>query len=122
VRFAEIAMLAMPFVVFVAWRLLAPSAGPPRVLVIAVTAAVVAMAGVLLVLWYEEAEPLGTAYIPARLEDGRIVPSHVGPIAPSRVEPIAPRPAPPRPSARTDAATPGPIVPGPASSAVPVQR
>ena len=30
VRFAEIALLALPFVVFVAWRILAPSAGPPR--------------------------------------------------------------------------------------------
>lgn len=89
-RFAEIALLALPFVVFVAWRLLAPTAGPPRVLVVAVTATVVVMAGVLLALWYEDASPPGTRYVPARLENGRIVPSHVEPIAPGRVEPIAP--------------------------------
>jgi hypothetical protein len=74
VRFAEIALLALPFVVFVAWRLLAPTAGPPKVLVIAVTATVVAMVGLLLGLWYEEAEPPGTGYVPAQLQDGRIVP------------------------------------------------
>jgi hypothetical protein len=70
-------MLSMPFVVFVAWRLLAPTSGPPRVLVIAVSLAVVSMAGLLLVLWYEEAEPPGTGYVPARLDNGRVVPSHV---------------------------------------------
>jgi hypothetical protein len=82
VRFAEIALLALPFVVFVAWRVLAPSAGPPRVLVIAVMVTVVAMAAVLLVLWYEEAEPPGTRYVPARLENGLVVPERVEPIAP----------------------------------------
>jgi len=43
-RFAEIAMLALPFAVFVVWRLMAPTAGPPRVLVIAVTLTTGAMA------------------------------------------------------------------------------
>jgi hypothetical protein len=91
VRFAEIALLVLPFVVFVAWRLLAPAtAGPPRVLVIAVTVAVVAMAGLLLVLWYEEAEPPGVGYVPARLENGRVVPERVEPLAPGTVAPPAP--------------------------------
>jgi hypothetical protein len=76
-RFAEIAMLALPFVVFVAWRMLAPSAGPPKVLVIAVTASVTLMAGLLLVLWYKEASPPGALYVPARVENGRVVPSQV---------------------------------------------
>jgi hypothetical protein len=88
-RFAEIALLVLPFVVFVAWRVLAPSAGPPRVLVIAVTATVLAMAGLLLALWYEEAEPPGTRYLPAHLENGRVVPERMGtgpalPVAPAR--------------------------------------
>lgn len=107
----------MPFVVFVAWRLLAPSAGPPRVLVIAVTAAVVAMAGLLLMLWYEEAEPPGTAYVPARLEDGRIVPSHM-----ERIVPGQPAPSPPR---SIEPNTPGraePIAPGQALPAAPAQK
>jgi hypothetical protein len=89
-------MLALPFVVFVAWRLLAPSAGPPRVLVIAVTATVVVMAALLLGLWYEEAEPPGTGYEPARLEGGRILPSHVVPIAPGQAPP--PQTPPPGPA------------------------
>jgi Family of unknown function (DUF6111) len=94
VRFAEIALLALPFVVFVVWRLLAPTAGPPKVLVIAVTATVMVMAGLLLGLWYEEAEPPGTGYVPARLQDGRILPGHVVPIEPTpgRASPVGPEP------------------------------
>jgi hypothetical protein len=84
VRFAEITLLALPFVVFVAWRLLAPTAGPPRVLVAAVTATVVVMAGLLLGFWYEEAEPPGTGYVPAQLQDGRVVPGRVVPGTPGR--------------------------------------
>jgi len=92
VRFAEIALLALPFVVFVAWRLLAPTAGPPKVLVVAVAATVVVMAGLLLGLWYEEAEPPGTGYVPAQLQDGRIVPGRVVPgmPAPGRPSPAGP--------------------------------
>jgi hypothetical protein len=81
-RFAEIALLALPFVVFVAWRVLAPAAGPPKVLVVAVTATVVAMAGLVLGLWYEEAEPPGAGYVPAQLQDGRILPDRAVPVAP----------------------------------------
>jgi hypothetical protein len=90
VRFAEIALLALPFVVFLAWRLLAPTAGPPRALVIAVSAAVVLMAGLLLSLWYEEAEPPGTGYVPARLQDGRIVPGREVPNTPGQMASPAP--------------------------------
>jgi Family of unknown function (DUF6111) len=101
VRFAELSLLALPFAVFVAWRLMAPSIGPPRVLVIAVTVAVGAMAVVLLVLRYEEAEPLGSRYVPARLEDGRIVPGRVEQAVPGRVEPDLP--------GRVESSTPGQV-------------
>jgi hypothetical protein len=87
VRFAEIALLALPFAVFVAWRLLAPSAGPPKILVIAVTVTVAAMGVMLLVLRYEDAAPPDAGYVPARQEDGRIVPGHVEHDAP-RAEPL----------------------------------
>ena len=73
-------MLALPFVVFIAWSILAPSAGPPRSLVIAVAGTVIALTGMLLTLWYEEAAPPNAGYIPAQLEDGRIIPQQ-------RVEP-----------------------------------
>ena len=56
------------------------TAGPPRMLVIAVLASVLAMAVLLFVLWYEEAEPPGVGYIPARLENGRVVPERIAPI------------------------------------------
>lgn len=82
-RFAEIALLALPFVVFVAWRLLAPTAGPPKVLVVAVTATVMIMAALLLGFWYEEAEPPDRGYVPAQLQDGRVVPERAVPIAPA---------------------------------------
>ncbi len=81
-RFAEIALLALPFLVFVAWRLLAPESGPPTALVIGVSAAVAAMAVLLLLLWYEDAAPPGALYVPARQEPGRIVPPHVEPPKP----------------------------------------
>jgi hypothetical protein len=84
VRFAEIALLAVPFVVFVAWRLMAPAAGPPKVLVLAITATVAVMAALLLGFWYEEAETPGTGYVPAHLQDGRIVPGRTVPTVPGR--------------------------------------
>jgi hypothetical protein len=96
VRFAEIALLAAPFAVFVAWRLMAPTAGPPRVLVVAVTATVVAMAGLLLGLWYGEAESPGTGYVPAQLQDGRILPGREVPTA--RGQPASPTSGPSSPA------------------------
>jgi hypothetical protein len=79
VRFAEIALFAAPFLVFVAWRLLAPSGDAPRMLVITVTVTVVTMAGLLLVLRYENAEPPDAVYVPAQQVDGKIIPGHVVP-------------------------------------------
>jgi hypothetical protein len=109
VRFAEIALLVLPFVVFVAWRLLAPTAaGPPKVLVIAVAATVVAMAALLLLLWYEEAEPPDAGYVPARLENGRVVPERVEPPVPGSV--------------RQGTAAPGTAAPGAAAPSGPVRK
>jgi hypothetical protein len=79
VRFVEISMLLLPLAAFVAWRLMSPAGGPPRMLVIGVTGTAVLLALALLVFWYEEAEPPGTNYVPARQENGQIVPPRVGP-------------------------------------------
>jgi hypothetical protein len=76
-------MLAFPIVVFVAWRILAPTARASRNLVIAVVGTFVAMTAILLVLWYEQEAPPGYGYVPARLENGRIIP---GRVEPGRVE------------------------------------
>lgn len=121
-RFAELALLALPFVVFVAWRLLAPAAGPPRVLVVAVTATVLTMAGLLLGFWYEEAEPPGTRYVPAQLQDGRIVPQRVVPLAPGQVIPAGPAtPAPVAPAQTTPVPT-APSASGAVSHAGPLRQ
>jgi len=66
-------LLLTPFIVFIAWRLLAPAGGPPKVLVIALTATVAIMAGGLLWLWQGEIQEGHTAYVPARQENGRII-------------------------------------------------
>jgi hypothetical protein len=79
VRFAELGLLALPFVIFIAWRLMAPSGGPPRVLLFGVTGVVAAMVIVLLVLWYQEAASSGASYVPAQLQGGSIVPSKIVP-------------------------------------------
>ena len=91
-RFAEVALLVLPFVVFIAWRYLSPASGPPKMLVIAVAASVGMMAIMLLTLWYEEAEPPGADYIPAQQESGRIVPRRISPGQDAREPVLAPPP------------------------------
>jgi hypothetical protein len=78
-RYVEIALFLSPFVVFALWRLTTPAAGP--------SAQVVAASAVLLalliaaLLWFHQqgAVPPGAAYVPATLQDGRIVPAHGAP-------------------------------------------
>jgi hypothetical protein len=48
------------------------------------------MAALLLGFWYEEAEPPGTGYIPAQLQDGRVVPERTVPIAPDQATSSSP--------------------------------
>jgi hypothetical protein len=75
-RLTEIAMFVSPFLLFGVWRL-AVARGIPS------TATVVAAAGVLVVifgvlLWFSQEGALrkDASYVPAQLEDGRIVPGH----------------------------------------------
>ena len=76
-RFVEIALFALPFLVFALWRFMAPDSGPPKILVIGVAAAVAAMVLMLVALWYEDAAPADAGYVPARQEQGHIVPPKV---------------------------------------------
>jgi hypothetical protein len=78
-RLAEIALFAAPFAVFLLWRLLSPTGGPSRLLILCVTLGVAAMAGTLFFLRVEDTAPPGSDYIPARQVDGRIVPGHLVP-------------------------------------------
>jgi hypothetical protein len=75
-RLAEFALLLAPLAAFIAWRLLDRSGGPSNQLLISAAVAVCVIAGVL--FWLVRAEGLrrGAAYVPATLQDGRIVPGH----------------------------------------------
>jgi hypothetical protein len=73
-RFVEIALFLAPIGLFVLWRVLSPASGPsPRML--AVSAAVlVALFAALLWFQREGGLPSDSTYVPAHLEDGRIIP------------------------------------------------
>lgn len=81
-RFVEIGLLATPLLVFILWRVLAPTGGPPKSLVFGLVAGILAMGVLLLALWYQDAEPPNAAYVPARLENGRVIPGHMDRDAP----------------------------------------
>jgi hypothetical protein len=76
-RFVEITLFLAPFVIFAVWRMTATVGGPTSPRVLAASAALlVLLLGALLWLHREGALPQDTTYVPARLEDGRIVPAH----------------------------------------------
>ena len=85
-RLVEIVLLLLPLAIFLAWRLVAPAGPPPRYLVWSVIAAVASVGALLFVLRYEEAAPPTAGYVPARQDEGRIVPP--------RVDRTSPAPAP----------------------------
>jgi hypothetical protein len=76
-RFLEIILFLSPFVVFAAWRMTATVSGGPSPRLIAASAALLVLLLAAL-LWFhrEGALPPGTAYVPATIQDGRIVPGH----------------------------------------------
>ena len=78
-RLVEVALFLAPFAVVVAWRLFLPARGPSWRLVAGVGALAVLLAGALLWLRAEDAEAPIAAYMPAHIEDGRVVPSGEAP-------------------------------------------
>ena len=72
-RLIEIALFVLPFVAFAAWRLLFPSPRPPQWLVYGMAAFVAVMLVSLLWFWHLETGAAQQPYVPAQLEDGRIV-------------------------------------------------
>ena len=64
---------------FAAWRFLLASVVPPLMLVVATAIIIAGLLGALLWLHYREAENAGHAYVPARIENGRIIPGHAAP-------------------------------------------
>ena len=78
-RWAELALFLSPFVLYAAWRLAAARAQPALLWGAVAAVTVVATA----TLWFGLARRLerGETYVPAQLEDGRIVPGHGVPAA-----------------------------------------
>ena len=73
-RWAELALFLSPFALYAAWRIAAARA-QPAVLWAAVGAVALLAAGT---IWFGLSRRLerGETYVPARIEDGRIVPGH----------------------------------------------
>jgi len=78
-RLVEIALFLAPFAIFAAWRLMIPLAVPSSRIVAASAALVALLLGALLWFHQEGALPPGAAYVPATLQDGRVVPAHGAP-------------------------------------------
>ena len=75
-RFVELALFLSPFVFLAIWRAVGTDGGPSMRLVVAAACVLALLAGTLVWLSLDQALPPGTAYAPARLEDGRIVAGH----------------------------------------------
>jgi Family of unknown function (DUF6111) len=73
-RWAEAAMFLAPFALYVAWRVAAVQARPSIVWTTA--AAVLALAAVTVWLGLTRRLDRSERYVPAHVEDGRIVPGH----------------------------------------------
>ena len=71
-RFTEFGLFLVPFVLYLVWRLMGPRT-PPWATWLALFAVVVLAGGA---FWYGLAErvPGGETYVPARIENGKIVP------------------------------------------------
>ena len=78
-RLTELLLFLAPFAAFIAWRLTAGSGGPSRPVLIGAACVLVVLAATLVWLSRQNALPPGTAYVPAELQDGRIVPGHAAP-------------------------------------------
>jgi hypothetical protein len=75
-RLTEIMLFLAPFAALIAWWALAARGGPsPRLLAMVAAGALLVAAGL---FWFASTQRLapGEHYIPAQLENGRIVPGH----------------------------------------------
>jgi hypothetical protein len=77
-RLVEMALFVAPFAVFAVWRLVAVDGPSTRVLLTA-ACVLAALAGALIWLSQDEALPPGSTYVPARLQDGKVVAGHAAP-------------------------------------------
>lgn len=79
----ELALFVVPFVAYAIflWTtragVLDPGSWPPRVLAFLTIAALVLMLGSFVVIAHFSGAPPGSTYVPAHIEDGRLVPGRV---------------------------------------------
>jgi Family of unknown function (DUF6111) len=78
-RLIEIVLFLSPFAAFLVVRLLAPAGGLPAWVLPAFAASVVVMLVLLIVLRGLNSGDASQAYVPARLEDGRVIPGRAAP-------------------------------------------
>jgi hypothetical protein len=89
-RLIEIALFVTPFLGFAAWRLLFPAPSPPLWMVCWCGGFVLLMLGSLLWQHQIEASDARKAYVPALMQDGRVIPGHAGQPPPGQDGPKAP--------------------------------
>ncbi|MBS0640739.1 MAG: hypothetical protein JSS43_12745 [Proteobacteria bacterium] len=75
-RLIEIALFLSPFVAFAVLRLVLPARGLPAWVLPVFAASVAVMLGLLLYLRSLDAGDAEQTYVPARLENGQVVPGH----------------------------------------------
>jgi len=72
-RLIEIVLFLAPFISFAVWRLLFPSPLPPLWLVCSLAAFMAVTLAGLLWLWHADAGDAALDYLPAHLQNGRVV-------------------------------------------------
>lgn len=75
-RLVEVGLFLVPFVAFGAWWLLANDGGPSPAMIGVTAGAVLLLAAALVWFGTHETIGVGKAYVPARLQNGEIVPGH----------------------------------------------
>ncbi len=75
-RLTELFLFLTPFAAIIAWRLTAVRGGPSRSVLIGAACLLAVLAATLVWLRQDRSLPAGTVYVPAKLQDGRIVPGH----------------------------------------------
>jgi hypothetical protein len=74
-RIIEIVLFLTPFLTFAAWRLLFPSPTPPLWMICGLGGFVIVMLLALFWLRHVDAGDANQTYIPARLDNGRVIPA-----------------------------------------------
>ncbi|MBV9654376.1 MAG: hypothetical protein JOZ42_07400 [Acetobacteraceae bacterium] len=75
-RLTELLMFLTPFVAFALWRLTAAHGGPSTLVLVLTTLGIAGLFAVLMMFSHHDALTATEAYVPARMENGGIVPGH----------------------------------------------